>query len=313
MLTMAANFPHPLPTGWFAVEYSDELAVGEVCPLEFFGRDLVLFRDAGGSAHVLDAHCAHLGAHLGVGGEVAGACIRCPFHAWEYNGAGECTNVPYGHVPPNARVRSWPICERNGLVMVWYHPRHEPPSWEVPSIPEATSPEWSDPQRFEWTVRTQPQEIAENVSDSAHFRFVHGTRNVPSTESTFEGPLRHSHNPVSLDTPRGPVDGAVTSSAFGLGLVTVRYQGICETLQVGSVTPIDEETVLIRKSFTQLRVDGENPSGGVAEAILRNVVGQLEQDIPIWESKAYRERPLLTSGDGPIMPFRRWARQFYDD
>lgn len=121
--------------------------------------------------------------------------------------------------------------------------------------------------------------------------FVHGTRNVPSTESTFEGPLRHSRNPVSLDTPRGPVDGAVTSSAFGIELVTVRHQGICGTLQVGSVTSIDEETVLIRKSFTQLRVDGENPSGGVAEAILRNVVGQLEQDIPIGESKAYYEHP----------------------
>lgn len=308
---MAKNFPHPLPSGWFAVAYADELEAGSVRSVTALDRELVVFRTGDGVAHALDAYCPHLGAHLGVGGEVVGDRIRCPFHAWEFDGCGTCVEVPYGHTPPNARVESWETRERNGLVMVWYHPEGEPPSWEVPEIPETTSPDWSDPQRFEWTVRTQPQEIAENVADSAHFRYVHGTLNVPDTETVFDGPLRHSRNPVSLDTPKGKVDGEVVSSAFGLGLVTVRYKGICETLQVGSVTPIDENTVIIRKSFSQQRVDGANPTGGVAAALIRNVLSQLEQDIPIWEAKIYRERPLLTSGDGPIMPFRRWARQFY--
>ena len=306
---MASNFPYPLPTGWFAVAYSDELAVTEVRPLEVLGRHLVLFRSTDGTSHVLDAHCPHLGAHLGIGGQVDGNCIRCPFHGWQFDGSGTCTEVPDGHKPPNARTRSWDVCERNGLIMIWYHPEEQAPTWEVPEVVEATSPDWSDPQRFEWTVRTQPQEVAENASDSAHFRHVHGTLSVPQTEARFEGPMRHSYNPLSLKTPKGTVEGSVTSSAFGLGLVTVRYQGICDTLQIGSVTPIDEHTVLIRKSFTQL---ADQPAGGAAAAILRNVVSQLEQDITIWESKIYRERPLLSSGDGPIALFRRWARQFYD-
>lgn len=308
---MADRFPYPMPTGWFAVAYGDEIAVGDVTPLQFFGTDLVAFRGENGDVRVLDAFCAHLGAHLGYGGCVSGDSIVCPFHAWEYAGDGTLVDVPYGHTPPNASVAAWETRERNGQVLVWYDPAGEPPTWEVPEIDEATSPDWSDPKRFEWTVSTQPQEIAENVADSAHFRYVHGTLNVPNTEAEFDGPFRHSYNPVNLDTPRGKVDGAVESSAFGLGLVKVRYKGICETLQVGSVTPIDDETVLIRKSFTQERVDGKNPEGGVAAALLKNVVGQLEQDIPIWERKIYHERPLLSSGDGPITQYRRWARQFY--
>jgi len=32
------------PFGWFAVSYSDELAVGEVKPVRYFARDLVLWR-----------------------------------------------------------------------------------------------------------------------------------------------------------------------------------------------------------------------------------------------------------------------------
>ena len=35
----------------------------------------------------------------------------------------------------------------------------------------------------------------------------------------------------------------------------------------------------------------------------------IEQDSD-WENKRYRERPLLSDGDGPILAFRRWYRQF---
>ena len=65
-----------------------EIKPGAVRPLKVFGRDLVLFRTTDGAATVLDAHCAHLGAHLGVGGRVEGNTIVCPFHAWAYDGSG---------------------------------------------------------------------------------------------------------------------------------------------------------------------------------------------------------------------------------
>src|SRR5512145_2144386 len=86
-----SRFPFPAyPNGWFRVAYSHELARAEVRPLFLLGRDLVLFRDEEGVARVLDAHCRHLGAHLGHGGKVEGGGIRCPFHAWRWNGEGVC-------------------------------------------------------------------------------------------------------------------------------------------------------------------------------------------------------------------------------
>src|SRR5262249_44680373 len=66
---MAPRFPFPrYPDGWFQVAYADELAPGDVVPLRYFGRDLVLYRTQDGAPHVLDAHCPHMGAHLGYGG-----------------------------------------------------------------------------------------------------------------------------------------------------------------------------------------------------------------------------------------------------
>ena len=38
---------------------------------------------------------------------------------------------------------------------------------------------------------------------------------------------------------------------------------------------------------------------------------QFTQDVPIWENKVYRERPMTTKIDGPVPQYRRWFRQFY--
>ena len=44
----------------------------------------------------------------------------------------------------------------------------------------------------------------------------------------------------------------------------------------------------------------------------RDFCKQIEQDIPIWESKIYRDRPQLARGEGAITEFRSWARQSYE-
>ena len=110
---MVDRFPFPAyPNGWFRAAYSHELAVGDVRPLHFFGRDLVLFRDAEGVPAVLDAHCRHLGAHLGYGGKVEGRGIRCPFHAWLWDREGSCREIPYTkRIPVGAQMRELRVFE----------------------------------------------------------------------------------------------------------------------------------------------------------------------------------------------------------
>jgi nitrite reductase/ring-hydroxylating ferredoxin subunit len=61
-------------TGWFMIGWSAEFPVGEVRPLGYFGEDLVGYRDESGELHLLQAHCRHLGAHIGHGGKVIGDC-----------------------------------------------------------------------------------------------------------------------------------------------------------------------------------------------------------------------------------------------
>ena len=62
------------------------------------------------------------------------------FRVWAFDGDGKCADVPYAkRIPPKASVRSWPIEERDGLIMAWMHKDGEPPSFELPAIPEYDS------------------------------------------------------------------------------------------------------------------------------------------------------------------------------
>lgn len=308
---MNKRFPFGLPTGWFQVAWSDQLQPGTVHPLRYFGRDLVLFRTSDGTARVLDAHCPHLGAHLGHGGRMVDDRIVCPFHAWEFDGDGHCARVPYSDKPPKrADIRTWTVCEMNGQVMVWHDAAGRPPQWELPRVDEYYDDGWTPYRTKQWVVATCNQEMAENQVDAAHFHYLHGTAKMPVTTTQRDGPHLVTHSTTAMTTPSGIVEGAIEVHAWGFGFTTTRFTGLFETLLVSSSTPIDEDHTELWFAFT-VRDVGKGITGGVGKAFMAEITRQLEQDIPIWENKVYVDPPVLCDGDGPIGPFRQWAKQFY--
>lgn len=310
---MSARFPFPpYANGWFQVAYSDEVLPGDVKPLRYFGKDLVLFRTESGEAHVLNGHCPHLGAHLGYGGKVIGEVIRCPFHAYTFDGGGTCVEVPYARkIPPTARLGSWTLTEVNGLILVWSHQDLAPPIWEIPALSEYGSEEWTPYERRSWRIRTRNQEMAENAVDSAHFKYLHGTVIQPLTTAEIDGPILHVTSKTKFGTPRGEVDATIESISHGFGYSVVRFTGIVDTLLVSSVIPVDEEYVEARFSFSIRKLQSLSATTGVGAAFIAEIERQMEQDIPIWENKVFMDPPALCDGDGPIGLFRKWAKQFY--
>jgi phenylpropionate dioxygenase-like ring-hydroxylating dioxygenase large terminal subunit len=309
---MKREFPFGMPNGWFQVAYSDEIAPGQLQKLEYFGTDLVLFRGEDGQARVLDAYCPHLGANLGFGGTVVGNGVRCPFHAWEFGGDGHCTKVPYAkRIPPKAQIRSWPVDEKNGLIMVYYDKEGRPPCFEIPVVPEYESDEWSDYFRRDWIIRSRNQELAENVVDPAHFRFVHGTSSIPSAKAWTEGPVLR----VSMDYPivsgGNSQHGAIDIHSYGFGFGISRFTGIVDTTVVVSGTAIDEERVHNRLSFMVKKRESEAATEGLGRAFISEISRQFSEDMPIWENKIHLERPVLCDSDGPISVLRKWGEQFY--
>jgi nitrite reductase/ring-hydroxylating ferredoxin subunit len=148
------------------VETAAKLPVKGVTSLHYFGRDLVLFRGAGGNPYLMDAYCPH----LGVGSRVDADGLRCTFHGWRFQGeSGRCDDVPYddiAHIPRTAATRSYPTIERNQMIWAWHHGADEPPSYEVPEVEEFTSPDFQSIVVREFEVATCAQEMSENNVDT---------------------------------------------------------------------------------------------------------------------------------------------------
>ncbi|MCU1454356.1 MAG: ring-hydroxylating dioxygenase, large terminal subunit [Acidimicrobiales bacterium] len=307
------RYPFSIPYGWFAVCEPDDLTVGATKALYYFGTHLVAWRDEHGAAHVMDAFCPHLGAHLGHGGTVSGCEIVCPFHGWQFDAEGSNTNIPYSdRTNGRARIRTYPTIERNGFTMVWYHPEEQPPRWEVADVAEVTSGDFSGPKRTSHTVKAAIQEMAENSVDSAHFRYVHHTAEVPEIERyETDGHVAEMRSSQKFPTPRGVVDGRIDTTSLGPGLGTVRFSGIIDTLLVTASTPIDAETTQVRFSFYVRSLGDASTTSSVGEAFAAEVDKQFGEDTPIWEHKAHLVRPALADTDGPFMKFRKWYSQFY--
>lgn len=45
-------------------------------------------------------------------------------------------------MPEFAKIKTWPSCEINGMVFVWYHCDHIEPTWTIPELEEITSKKW---------------------------------------------------------------------------------------------------------------------------------------------------------------------------
>jgi 3-ketosteroid 9alpha-monooxygenase subunit A len=304
----------PLPFGWFGVAMSDDIAIGDVKTLKYFNTEFVVWRGEDGVVRALDPYCRHLGAHLGYGGDVVGNDLRCPFHHWSYNGQGGVTDIPYTKiVPPKLRkscTPAWPIQETLGVVYVWYHPYKEAPMWELATIPELAEENWVMTERHEWIIKIHIQEITENGMDYAHFRAVHGTKSPPAPEYKIDGYARYSSVTTKMETPRGLVDGTIEVRAVGPGQSFNRFYGISDVVMSQQQAAIDSQTVHIRQQFF-------HPPGisdgkmRVTKAQIRNLVFQIEQDIPIWEHKHFEPNPILVEGDGPILSYREQYARYY--
>ncbi|MGB5811096.1 MAG: Rieske 2Fe-2S domain-containing protein [Polyangiales bacterium] len=298
--------------GWYMITWSADLAPGLVVPLRYFGREFVLYRGESGTPVMLDAHCPHLGAHLGHGGCVQGDDIVCPFHAWRFASDGRCVDVPYAsRVPRKAAVRGYPVSEHSGMILAYFDQQGVSPGYEVPGIEELDDPRWTPLERAQITIATQPREVIENVADIAHFRPVHHQQ-IDEFEMIIDGP-RATQRTVGRGSDLGgrPIPVETVATYHGPAVQFTRLVWAYDMVLINAHVPIDEEQLILRFGVS-LRL----PEGVKAdrEVVLQHVAAARDgyfQDVAIWEHKRWRDRPTLVDGDGPIGEIRKWYRSFF--
>lgn len=103
---------------WVALALSCDIEPGTSSGCLLEGRELVIWRDSGGAAHVWDDRCPHRGMRMSFG-FVRGDRIACLYHGWQYDTAGQCRAIP-AHpeldVPATIRVTTHPTVEVSGMI-----------------------------------------------------------------------------------------------------------------------------------------------------------------------------------------------------
>jgi phenylpropionate dioxygenase-like ring-hydroxylating dioxygenase large terminal subunit len=161
------------PDHWYPVAWSRELKPGRTLAVRFAGDPIVLVRpkDPAAAVFALADRCAHRQVPLSKG-MVEGCAIRCGYHGWAYNAAGDCTDVPYlgKDKLPNG-VRAYPCREVGGLILVF---PGDPALAEAAAFPELGSvanPAYKT-RRFGRVVGCHYSFMHENLMDMNH-QFLH--------------------------------------------------------------------------------------------------------------------------------------------
>ena len=171
---------------WYPIVLSENLSMDTPSKVKVLGVNLVAFRDEDGKPAVISDTCTHRGGSLG-GAWSAGdnvpriveGRVVCPYHGWEFNGKGECVNIPsigYGtKTPPRAKVDAYPTQEKYGIVFAFLGDLPEEERPPLLDVEEYGQEGWRANTVLEIDVGYYYERSVENAIDPAHNEFVHPT------------------------------------------------------------------------------------------------------------------------------------------
>jgi 5,5'-dehydrodivanillate O-demethylase len=157
---------------WIAVERAEDVARGQVKPTRIMGEDYAVYRGASGQAQVIAYRCPHRGAQMHLGW-VEGDDIRCVYHGWKFDCAGQCLEQPAEEAGFARKVKmcTWPTHEHMGLIYAYFGDGDPPPFPPFPAPPDLEQGLIENP--------TPPHipcnylQSFENSLDEVHVSFVH--------------------------------------------------------------------------------------------------------------------------------------------
>ena len=209
------------PASWYLFGESRELT-GQPLTRRVLGRDLVAFRTSRGAVSILDAHCSHLGADLGLG-RVVGDAIQCPFHNWTYAADGQCIAIPGAQrIPAFARQPCYPVEERHGYVFFF---NGTEALFPLPFFVGADPGEFAASRPFRYVADCSWYMNAAHAFDTQHFLAVHDRELVAPPETDRPAPFarRNSYRAKVLGKTR--LDRWLRSIAGDMVNITITVWG----------------------------------------------------------------------------------------
>ena len=158
---------------WYVAAWDHEIG-REMLRRIILNEPVLLYRREDGKPVVLEDRCCHRQAPLSMG-KLIGDIVKCPYHGLEFDPSGACVKIPsQERIPPSARVKSFPVVERNHWIWIWLGE----PAKADPSLVEDFH--WMDDPGWRFggnylKVEANYLLLVENLLDTTHLPFLHPT------------------------------------------------------------------------------------------------------------------------------------------
>jgi phthalate 4,5-dioxygenase len=195
-------------------------------PVTLLGENLVLFRDTQGRYGLVERQCPHRGADLCFG-RLDQDGLRCPFHGWLFDVAGNCLEQPAEPQRSTLHQRikhvAYPCVERNGVIFA-YMGGGTPPA--LPEFDCFTAPR-THTFAFKGLWECNWLQALEVGIDPAHASFLHRFFEDEETDKSYGKQFRAAAADTEIPLTKilreyERPDIQVEETNYGLRLVTTR-------------------------------------------------------------------------------------------
>lgn len=192
---------------------------------KILSQELVLFRQQNGAVVVLEDACPHRKLPLSKG-RLLGDIVECGYHGMQFDCSGACVSVPtQSRIPPQARVKSYPVAEKWGFVWVWMGAPEQADESEIFEIDNFDNSSWGKTEGGTLEIDCHYLWLTDNLLDPSHVGWVHQTSfAAPGTNDT---PLQVETFDDGVVVSRWIFDQSVPPYYAPL----VKFEGNCDRLQ----------------------------------------------------------------------------------
>jgi phenylpropionate dioxygenase-like ring-hydroxylating dioxygenase large terminal subunit len=174
-MSTANNHAKWIRNCWYVIAWDHEIPQAnspEIFTRTVLGEPIVVYRLQSGELVAIDDRCCHRGAPLSMGRR-EGDCLRCGYHGLKFDALGKCIEAPgIAIIPEKARVKTFPIAQKNRWVFVWMG--------DVEKADEALLPDNFSCNHSDWHYKpgyihydTPYLLICDNLLDFSHLSYVH--------------------------------------------------------------------------------------------------------------------------------------------
>ena len=160
---------------WYPIAAVSQMKERDTMPVRLLGEDLVLYRDLSGHFGLLAARCPHRSMSL-VYGLPTDCGLRCPYHGWAFDAAGNCTEQPYedmenpqGRYKDKIKTPAYHVARLGGMLFGYLGPTPVPvlPPWDLFVMDGAMREVGYSVVPCNWL------QIMENSLDPVHVEWLH--------------------------------------------------------------------------------------------------------------------------------------------